>query len=108
MNMRAESTWSWAGLFGAALAWYGAHQLGLYFSDLNCTHRWIVPSLQLAGLLLTMLAALPPWRTLRAEDRPTGGPLQFASLLALGAAGIFGLALIFQAAASLVYDGCAR
>jgi hypothetical protein len=101
-------SWPWAGLFGGAAFWYGAHELGLYFSGVNCRHQWIVPTVQLLFSVGAITSGLVSWNAL--SDRFNDGRenIRFSASVSAGAAALFALVILWQAIASFAYDGCAR
>lgn len=101
----------WAGLVVGPTAWY-LHQRGVGDAlSYDCAHGRSPAAL--AGTLLAFAALFAAgywsWRFWRAQPRNAEpSPHAFLALVGAGAAGIFGLALVFQALAMLLVPECAR
>ena len=106
-QMRLQN-WPWAGVFGGVLFWYTAHELGLYFSYLNCWHGWIVPAVQLACLAGALVCALASWKSLPPSSEGDLQLKRFGAVIGTAAGCLFSLVIIWQAVAAFVYDGCFR
>jgi hypothetical protein len=99
----------WAGLFGGAVAWYGAHDLSFYLVRANCSsHHWIAPSIHIAALAIAVTCGLISYRTLRTEQEWPTDVRGFAALVGTAAATLFSIAIVWQGIATLVYTGCER
>jgi hypothetical protein len=99
--------WPWAGLFGGAFFWYAAHDLGLYFSAVNCRHQWIVAAVHIVAMLGAALSGLVSWEA-RPDDGTGGRRLTFSAGIGLGAAALFMIVILWQGAAGFIYSGCER
>jgi hypothetical protein len=95
----------WSGVFGGALFWYAAHDLGVYFADATCRHEWLAPAIQLAGLSGALLCCVASARALNKEGH---GSRLVAARLGVGAGCLFALVLAYQGLATAIYSGCAR
>ena len=99
----------WAGLAFGFLAW-GAHQQAL--SDvLRFDCGAVSPARAVAAAVLALASCLAgavlSWRALRVAG-DTGGGHPFVAWLSILGAGIFALAILMQAMASLTVPGCFR
>lgn len=107
MSIPRES--AWAGLVGGVISWYGAHEIGIFFSDYNCRHHWILPAahvLAAAACGFFGLLSLRAWRASRgraAEERDA-----FGALVSTLAAAVFAIVILWQAVAAFIYSGCER
>jgi hypothetical protein len=105
-----------AGLFIGAFAWGISTVIGAAYADYSCALRiGITGMLAAAGLVLTILGGLWSWRSNRllqainvAPAMPARHARIFFARISIMAAAMFGLAIIFQLAASGVFNGCER
>jgi hypothetical protein len=98
----------WSGLLGGFLCWYAAHDLGFYFSDFNCRHQWIVPSIHLLALAASVYFTWISFAVLRSEKPDVQGKRGFVSLVSTGAGAVFSLVILYQGVATLIFKGCER
>jgi hypothetical protein len=99
----------WAGLFGGILGWYGAHELGVFFSDYNCHHRWILPIAQIVPLLVVIFCGRVSYISIKEKKQQANtSSALFAPLVGTGGAVIFSIVIFLQAVATLIYSGCER
>ena len=105
-----------AGLFIGAFAWGISTVLGPAYADQNCAMRMMISGgLAIAGLVLVVIGALLSWRSsrlLQAIDVSPAMPARHARMflahISIMASGIFALALLYQLAAAIVFNGCER
>jgi hypothetical protein len=108
------SRWSraaapWAGLAGGALAWVLHHQILSDSLRFNCaavsTPRALVALL--GATVLCACGGTVSWRVTRGEQSAHSGRV-FAAWVSVVCAGIFFMAVLMQAIASLSVPGCFR
>ena len=105
-----------AGLFIGGFAWTMSTVLGPSYADLTCARRTMITGgLALAALVLTTIGALMSWHSSRllqainvAPAMPARQARIFLARVSLMAAGLFALAILYQLAASGVFNGCER
>lgn len=100
--------WPWAGVFGGAFFWYGAHDLGLYFSAYNCTHPWFVPFVHFVafiGSIICGLLSFQAWPDGVIDRTQRRG---FSAGIGMASASLFTLVILWQGLATLIYSGCER
>lgn len=99
----------WLGLIGGAIAWYLAHDISFYYSHTNCDHRYIVPTVHVLALMVSLYCGLLSYRSFPSpstagfENRPA-----FFSGIGTAAAGLFSLVIAWQGLAALFFTGCER
>jgi len=105
-----------AALFVGALAWGMSTVLGAAYADQTCTMRMTISGgLALAGLVLVIIGVLLSWRSLRllqainiASAMPARSARIYVARVSLMAGGLFALAILYQLAASGIFNGCER
>lgn len=98
--------WGWAGIAGGAAFWYAAHDLGFYFSPLDCQLPWILPLLHMlafAGCLGSGWLSLRVWSASRGTAAEN-----FVALVGVAAAAFFALVILQQGIGTLIFNGCER
>jgi uncharacterized membrane protein len=98
--------WPWIGIFGGAALWYGAHDLGFYFSDYNCRHTWILPTIHVLFFLACLICAGLSFRIWRRGDREA--VRTWVAGIGVAAAFLFSLVILWQGIATFIYSGCER
>jgi hypothetical protein len=93
----------WVGLIGGAAAWYGAHELGFYFSNANCARPWIAPVVHVIALSIAVVATL---LSFRADPEHSRGGGSFVRAVGMGAGALFALLILWQGVATIIYSGC--
>ena len=99
----------WAGLISGFLAW-GAHQQALadvLRFDCAAVSPARAVAAAIAALVLCVVGAALSWRVARHQGSDGGGH-PFVAWLSILGAGIFALAILMQAMASLTVPGCFR
>jgi len=96
--------WPWAGLIGGPV-WYAAHDLAFYLSGVNCERGWIAPLIQVVALTGALGCSYLSYSSI---DGSAGHRRSFAGTVGTGAGLLFSVAILYQALAAFVYDGCAR
>jgi hypothetical protein len=105
-----------AGLFIGAFAWTMSTVIGAAYADYSCALRIAISGMLAAvALVLTLIGGLLSWRSSRrlqainvAPAMPARNARIFFANVSIMAAAVFGLAIIFQLAASGVFSGCER
>ena len=105
-----------AGLFIGGFAWTISTVLGPAYADLTCAKRLTISgSFAAVALVLAVIGGFLSWRSSRllqainvAPSMPARNARLFFARLSLMAAGLFGLAILYQLAASGVFNGCER
>jgi hypothetical protein len=105
-----------AGLFIGGFAWTVSTVLGPAYADESCAKRMTISGgLALGALALTLVGALISWRSSRSlqainisQEMPARNARLFFSRVSIMAAGLFALAILFQVAASGIFNGCER
>lgn len=105
-----------AGLFIGAFAWGMSTVLGPAYADQSCAMRTAISgALALAALVLVIIGALLSWRSSRllhainvAPAMPGRNARIFLARMSIMAAGVFALAILYQLAASGIFNGCER
>jgi hypothetical protein len=105
-----------AGLFIGAFAWAMSTVLGPSYADYTCAKRTMISgALAVAALVLTIVGALLSWRSSRllqainvAPAMPARNARIFFARVSMMAAGLFALAILYQLAASGIFNGCER
>lgn len=116
MNGTPSHTYAGAGLFVGGFAWLMSTVLGPAYADQSCAMRLTISGgLAVAALLLVIVGGLISWRADRrlqainiAPAMPARGGRIFFARLSMMAAALFGLAVLFQMVASLIFNGCER
>lgn len=116
MSAAPSHTYSGAGLFVGAFAWVTSTVLGAAYADQSCAMRMTISgALALVALLLVVAGGLVSWRADRrlhainfAPAMPARQGRIFFARLSMMAAAVFGLAILFQLAAAVVFNGCER
>ena len=111
-----HAAYAGAGLFIGAYAWGMSTVLGPAYADQNCAMRMMISGgLAIAGLVLVIVGALLSWRSSRLLQAISVSPAMpardariFLARISIMAAGIFALALLYQLAAAIVFNGCER
>jgi hypothetical protein len=111
-----HAAYAGAGLFVGALAWGMSTVLGPAYADQTCATRMMISGgLAIAGLVLVTIGALLSWRSNRLLQAVNVSPAMparhariFLARISIMASGIFALAILFQLAASLIFNGCER
>jgi hypothetical protein len=91
-----------AGFLAGPLAWYTAHELGFYFSDYNCRHAWILPTVHVLALLVSLGGT---WFSYINWFR---GRQTFGALLGVAGGLLFSLVILWQGIAIFFTHGCDR
>jgi hypothetical protein len=105
-----------AGLFVGALAWAMSTVLGPEYADQTCAKRMMISgALAVAALVMVTIGALLSWRSSRllqainvSPAMPARNARIFLAHVSMMAAGLFALAILYQLAASGVFNGCER
>ncbi|MBV8799471.1 MAG: hypothetical protein JOY77_10740 [Alphaproteobacteria bacterium] len=105
-----------AGLFIGGFAWTMSTVLGPAFADQTCAKRTMISGgLALAALVLAAVGALLSWRSSRLSKAINVAPAMpgrkariFFAKISIMAAGLFALAILYQLAASGIFNGCER
>ncbi len=105
-----------AGLFIGAFAWGMSTVIGAAYADYSCALRIAITGmLAAAALVLTLIGGLLSWRSSRllqainvSPAMPARNARIFFARIGIMAAAVFGLAIVFQLAASGVFSGCER
>jgi hypothetical protein len=105
-----------AGLFIGAFAWGMSTVLGPAYADQTCAMRMMISgAMAIAGLVLVAIGALLSWRSTRllhainvSPAMPARNARIFFARISIMAAGLFALAILFQLAASFIFNGCER
>jgi len=113
---RHSAAYAGAGLFIGAFAWGISTVLGPAYADQTCAKRMMISGgLAVAALALVIAGALLSWRSrrlLQASDLPPAVPARnariFLARIGIMGAGVFGLAILYQLAASGIFNGCER
>jgi hypothetical protein len=111
-----HAAYAGAGLFIGAFAWLMSTVLGPACADQTCAMRMMISGgLAIAGLVLVIVGALLSWRSSRLLQAINVSPAMparhariFLARISMMASGIFALAILFQLAASLIFNGCER
>ena len=98
--------WAWAGIAGGALFWYGAHELGFYFSKMDCHQPWILPLLHILTLAGCLGSGWLSWRVWSA-GRGTGAE-NLVAAVGVAAAALFALVVLQQGIGTIIFSGCER
>jgi hypothetical protein len=111
---RSPQLRGFAGIFGGAISWYFAHEIGFYLAHLNCAHHWIVPAVHLVALAASTTCVWISYRARVTEDRVTKDKVNletqqgFFSSVGVAAGALFTLVILWQGVASIFYSGCER
>ncbi|MFL5239238.1 MAG: hypothetical protein ACJ8EL_16920 [Rhizomicrobium sp.] len=105
-----------AGLFVGGLAWTVSTVIGSAYADYSCALRLTITGMIAAGaLFLTLVGGLLSWRSSRLLQAINLSPAMparhariFLAQVSMMAAAVFGLAILFQLAASGIFSGCER
>jgi hypothetical protein len=105
-----------AGLFIGAFAWGMSTVLGPAYADQSCAMRTTISgALALAALVLVIIGALLSWHSSRllhainlAPAMPARNARIFLARISIMGAGVFALAILYQLAASGIFNGCER
>jgi hypothetical protein len=105
-----------AGLFIGAFAWGMSTVLGPAYADQSCAMRTTISgALALAALVLVVIGALLSWRSSRLLHAMNVAPPMsgrnariFLARMSIMGAGVFALAILYQLAASGIFNGCER
>jgi hypothetical protein len=116
MHERWKDGVATAGLFAGALSWFVSTQLNYALLEWTCMRGlfWLVPSLCLLLMLISLAGGFFSWRTwinaapAPAPDSSTARPRRLLAGVSTLAAALFGLVIALQGTAALVFDGCAR
>jgi hypothetical protein len=111
-----HAAYAGAGLFIGAFAWAMSTVLGPAYADQTCAMRMMISGgLAIAGLVLVIIGAFLSWRSSRLLQEINVSPAMparnariFLARISIMASGIFALAILFQLAASLIFNGCER
>jgi hypothetical protein len=103
----------WLAPLGAAAIWYSAHELGFYFSDFNCGHLWILPTIHVLALLA---CASLGWMSYVTRPNPAKRQRALAiddtqvigSYIGMATVALFFIVILWQAIATFAYSGCER
>jgi hypothetical protein len=94
------------GLFGGISAWYAAHELSFFLLRVNCTATsWLVPAIHALAFAAAVISGLISFQ---ASLRTGSATQRFITWLGIGSACLFGMAILWQGAATLIYTGCER
>jgi hypothetical protein len=108
-KLRLPQELSWAGILGGAFVWYLAHELGFFFSDFNCRHRWVIRVVHLLALAGSVYCGVLSYRAWKSSHHPpTDEKRAFLSLIGTLAALIFTTVVLWQTVATFLYSGCER
>jgi hypothetical protein len=104
---------SWAGLLAGPLAWALNFQIGyLLVPDVCAEHVFGIIFVSLSGILIALAGACLSWRAwtrLKATDGPNlAEPYRFLAGLGASAGALFAFAILLQAIANLMFQGCER
>jgi hypothetical protein len=99
-----------------AFSWGMSTVIGAAYADYSCALRMTITGmLAAAALVLTSIGGLLSWRSSQllhainiAPAMPARNARIFFARVSIMAAAVFGLAIIFQLAASGVFSGCER
>jgi hypothetical protein len=116
INEHHHGAYAGAGLFIGAFAWGVSTVLGAAYADQSCAMRTMISgALALAALVLVVIGALLSWRSSRllhainvAPAMPARNARIFLAQISIMAAGVFALAIVYQLAASGIFNGCER
>jgi hypothetical protein len=116
MSTAPSHSYAGAGLFVGMFAWGMSSVLGPAYVDQSCAMRLMISGgLAAAGLVLVIVGGLVSWRADRrlqainfAPEMPARGGRIFFARVSMMAAALFGLAILFQLAASIIFNGCER
>ncbi|MFL5785855.1 MAG: hypothetical protein ACJ76H_14655 [Bacteriovoracaceae bacterium] len=97
-----------AGLFGGALFWYLAHDIGFYFSGYECRYDWIPSTVHGVALVAVIFCGLISWRALPRTDKEMSTGRTFFAYVGVAAAVLFSLVILWQGVAAVVYSECSR
>jgi hypothetical protein len=105
-----------AGLFIGGIAWTVSTVIGPAYADYSCALRLTITGMiAAAALLLTLVGGLLSWRSTRFLQAINVSPAMparhariFLAQVSMMAAAVFGLAILFQLAASGIFSGCER
>lgn len=111
-----RAAYAGAGLFIGAFAWAMSTVLGPAYADQTCAMRMMISGgLAIAGLVLVIIGALLSWRSSRllhainvSPAMPARNARIFLARISIMAAGVFALAILYQLAASFIFNGCER
>ena len=108
---------TWAGIFGAPLAWFASQQVSYALVPWAC-HGGPLIAIHLTNLValaLVVLAGALAWRDWRRAGRPGSdeaaapeGRARFLALVGLTLSGLFGLAILAQAGGAFFFGPCQR
>jgi hypothetical protein len=104
---------SWAGLLAGPLAWAASFQTGYLLVPDTCAERVFgIVLVSLAGIAVCLAGGFLSWRAwtrLRPTHAPNlADPYRFLAGLSASSAALFGFAILLQAIASLMFQGCER
>jgi len=90
-RLRSRGLGVWAGLFVAPAAWYAAHQASFYVLSVNCAGpRWLVALIHVLALLFAGGSGV-----VSARAEPGASEQAFPRMLAIGAAAVFSVAILW-------------
>lgn len=97
----------WSGLIGAFAGWALTHQVGSNTNFDRCHSTPLLPMalLGLAGIAVIVTGGWFSW-TLYRRGPGESGPRRFISGVAMGAAAIFTMALVWQTLSSFIIPPC--
>jgi hypothetical protein len=102
----------WAGWIGGILGWMLSDQFGSDLAQTDCTRADLPLMLAIAAVgaaiaILGALISLRVWRSLPGDlEKPYAGARRFVAATGGLAAGIFLLAIVFQALSSIIIPQC--
>jgi hypothetical protein len=108
MNYQWPKSLAWAGLMGGFLSWYGAHELGTYFSAWNCHHHWILPLVHFIAVITCVLSGQVSWKTWLKYGKDLSPDQFYAPFIGVVGSSLFFIVLVWQTIATFIYSGCER
>jgi len=113
---RYHGAYSGAGLFLGGAAWVASTVIGAAYADYSCALRVAISGfIAAAALLAAVVGGLLSWRSSRllqainvTPAMPARNARIFFARIGMMAAALFCLAILFQLAASGVFNGCER
>lgn len=113
--LRATDGVAWTGVFGGPLAWFASQQVSYALVPWACHGGSLIAIhfVNLAALLLVILAGVMAWRDWRRPGRDTSdeaappeGRQRFLGLVGLMLCLLFGLAIVAQTIGAFAFGPC--